>query len=58
MGNDDSLWASTTVISIVQMEVGDSVYAEMAPEADHGDSKIYSSSNHPGIHFVGHKISG
>ena len=57
MGNDDSLWASTTVISIVRLEIADAVYAEMAPENDHGDSKIYSSSNHPGIHFVGHKIA-
>ena len=57
VGTDDSLWASTTVITIVRLDVEDSVYAEMAPESSHGDSKIYSSFNHPGIHFVGHKIA-
>ena len=56
-GIDDDLYATSTVIIMERLMIGDQIYAEMQLDGDHGRSLILSDKLLPSIHFVGHKIA-
>ena len=56
IGAHDNLIATTTVITMDRLEIGDEIFVAMRSKED-GGSHISSSVNEPSIHFVGHKIA-
>ena len=56
-GTDDDLVVTSTITTLYRLEKEDKVYVTLQTEKNHGESKLVSNSNSPGIQFIGQRIS-